>query len=49
MFWYVLYILGLKKDPDLKLLQDEDKILIYTVSKIQPLICYIIGDMIPPS
>ena len=33
----------------LKLSQAEDKILIYTVSKIQPQIRYILGDMIPPS
>ena len=34
---------------ELKPLQDEDKILIYTVSKFQTHICYILGDMIPPN
>ena len=36
-------------DQELKIAGAEDKILIYTVSKIQPHIRYILGDMIPPS
>ena len=32
-----------------KLLQVQDNILMYTVSKFQPHIHYILGDMIPPS
>ena len=35
--------------PQYKISEAEDKILIYTVSKIRPHILYIIGDMIPPS
>ena len=34
---------------ELKIAEVEDKILMYTVSKIQPQICYILGAMIPPS
>ena len=34
MFWYIQYVSGLEKDKEMKLSQDEDKILIYTVSKI---------------
>ena len=49
MFWYICYILGLEKDQEMKLSQDKYKILIYNVSKIQPYIHYIMGDMIPPS
>ena len=36
-------------DQELKLSKTEDKIIIYIVSKIQPPIRYILGDMIPPS
>ena len=32
-----------------KLLQVKDKFLMYTVSKLQPHILYILGDMIPPN
>ena len=49
MFWYIRYILRLAKDQELKIAEAEDKILIYTVSEIQPQIRYILGDMIPPS
>ena len=48
-FWYIHYILGLEKAQEWKLSQAEDEILIHIVSKIQPHICYIVGDMIPPS
>ena len=48
-FWYIHYISGLEKDQELKLSQDKYKIMIYTISKLQPHICYILGDMIPPS
>ena len=48
MFWYIRYILGLEKAQELKIAKVEDKILIYTMSKIQPQIRYILGDMIPP-
>ena len=48
-FWYIRYILILEKYQELKTSRAEDKILIYTVSKIQPQIHYIMGDMIPPS
>ena len=48
-FWYIRYILRLAKAQELKIAKAEDKILIYTVSKIQPQIRYILGDMIPPS
>ena len=48
-FWYVRYIQRLVKDQELKIEEAEDKILIYTMSKIQPHIIYIVGDMIPPS
>ena len=48
-FWYIRYILRLAKDQELKIVEAEDKILIYIVSEIQPQIRYILGDMIPPS
>ena len=48
-FWYIVYISGLGKYKELKIVKVEDKILMYIVSKIQPQIHYIIGDMIPPS
>ena len=47
--WYIRYILILAKDQELKISDAEDKILIYTVSKIQPHILYILEDIIPPS
>ena len=47
-FCYILYIPILEKVQELKIVEAEDKILIYTVSKIQPQIRYIPGDMIPP-
>ena len=34
---------------EVKILEVEDKLRMYTVSKIQPQIHYILGDMIPPS
>ena len=49
MFWYIRYISGLEKDQEMKHSQTKDNILIYIVSKIQPQIRYILGDMIPPS
>ena len=48
-FWYIRYILRLEKAQEMKLSQDKYKIWIYTLSKIQPQIRYILGDMIPPS
>ena len=48
-FWYIRYILILEKDQEFKIVEDKDKILIYIVSKIQPYIHYILGDMTPPS
>ena len=33
-FWYILYILRLEKDQELKISEDEDKIFIYSVSNI---------------
>ena len=48
-FWYIRYILRLAKDQELKIAEDEYKILIYTVSEIQSPIHYILGYMIPPS
>ena len=48
MFWYFHYISGLEKAHKMKHSQAEAKILIYSVSKIQPRILYILGDMIPP-
>ena len=48
-FWYFHYIQRLEKDQELKIEEDEDKILMYTVSKIPPHIHYILVDMIPPS
>ena len=47
--WYIRYILGLEKDQELKNSYVDDKILMYILSKIQPHILYILGDMIPPS
>ena len=48
-FWYIRYILRLEKAQELKIAKAKYKILIYTVSKLQPQIHYILGDMIPPS
>ena len=48
-FWYIHYILRLAKVQELKIVEAEDKILMYIVSKIQLQIRYILGDMIPPS
>ena len=48
-FWYIRYILRLDKVQYLKIVDPKYKILMYTVSKIQPHIRYILGDMIPPS
>ena len=41
-FWYIHYILRFEKDQELKIVEAEDKILIYTMSEIQPLIRYIL-------
>ena len=49
MFWYSRYILSLMKYQKLKISGAEAKILVKTVSKYQPHILYIRGDMIPPS
>ena len=49
MFLYIFYILGLVKARELKIAEANEKILIYTVSKIQPHINYILGYIIPPS
>ena len=49
MFWCILYILGLEKDQEMKIVEVKDKILMYTVSTMQPHIYYIPGDIIPPS
>ena len=35
-FWYILYILRLTKDQELKIAEGEDKILMYIVSKNKP-------------
>ena len=48
-FWYIHYILRLEKVQALKITNAEDKIHIYSVSKIQPQIRYIMGDMTPSS
>ena len=48
-FWYINYILRLAKDQELQIAGAKYKILMYTFSKIQPHIHYILGDMIPPS
>ena len=47
MFWYIHYISGLGKDKERKLVEVKEKILMYTISKIQTQIHYILGDMIP--
>ena len=47
-FWYIRYIQRLEKVQERKIVEAKDKILIYTVSEIQPHILYIMGDMIPP-
>ena len=49
MFWYILYIPIFAKDEDLKIVGAEEKVFIYTISKIHPHIRYILGDMISPS
>ena len=47
-FWYILYIPILAKVQELKITNTKDKILMNTVSNIQPQIHYILKDMIPP-
>ena len=47
--WYIRYISILAKVKELKIVEAEETILMYTVPKIQPPIHYILGDMIPPS
>ena len=49
MFWYIFYIPILENVKELKSVYTEYKILMNTVSKTQPQIHYILGDMIPPS
>ena len=39
----------LENYQELKLLNAEDKFLMYPVKKLQPQIRYILGDMIPPN
>ena len=46
-FWYIRYILILEMFQELKIIEAIEKILIYTMSKIQPYIRYILGDMNP--
>ena len=46
-FWYIRYIPRLVKVQELKIAEDEEKILMYIVSKIKLSIHYILGDMIP--
>ena len=48
-FWYSRYISRLEKSQKLQIVGAEYKILMDTVSKNQPQIRYILGDMIPPS
>ena len=48
-FWYIRYILRLAKDQGIKIVGAENQILLYTMSKFQPYIIYILGDIIPPS
>ena len=48
-FRYIRYISGSAKAKELKIAEVKDKIMMYTVSKIQPQIRYILGDMIPTS
>ena len=47
-FWYIRYVLWLEKVQEMEIAETEDKILMYTVSKIQPQIHYIMGDRIHP-
>ena len=47
-FWYIRYILILEMGQELKIVEAENELLMYTVSKIQPHILYIVGDVIPP-
>ena len=39
----------MEKDQEPKILQDDDKFLMYSVSKFYPQIHYILGDMFPPN
>ena len=48
-FWYIRYILCLEMYHELKIVEAKDKILMYTMSKIQPYIHHILEDMIPLS
>ena len=48
MFSYIHYIPSLVKSQKPQILGTEDKILMNTISKNQPHIRYILGDMIPP-
>ena len=48
-FWYIRYISILEKAQEVTIAEVKDKIMMYTVSKIQPQNNYIPGDMIPPS
>ena len=49
MFSYIRYISILVKDQELKIVEANDKLLMYIVSKIQPHIRYILVDMIRQS
>ena len=49
MFWYIRYIQRFMNDKELKLVGTKYEISIYTVSKNQLLICYILGDKISQS
>ena len=48
MFWYIRYIPILEMSQELKIVGEEDKILMKIVLKNQPQIRYILGDIIPP-
>ena len=48
-YWYIRYIPRLEKVQVLQIASAEDTILMNTMSKIHPQICYILGDMIPQS
>ena len=48
-FWYSRYIPSLVKSQKMKIAGAEYKIMMNTVSKYQPYIHYILGDMISPS
>ena len=47
--WYIRYIPRLAKAQGQKIAGEKYEILMYIVSKFQPHIRYILGDIIPPS